>query len=166
MRCYLLIPAAEDPRQLLDPDLQQTAAWEGAQDGARCDKCHGSGRTGYECWSCRLTGTNSSCPACRGRVRWEAQCPLCRGSGEVDGKPRRGVRAFPTAEGLYHHLLVTEAGLVGTLVEVEAELEEDVDLYADQGALLVSPTSIERTRPVEPSAAETIRSLSERLAER
>ncbi len=161
MRCYLLIPVAEDPQQLLDPDLQLTAPWTGAEDGARCDKCRGSGRTGYECWSCRLTGTSSSCAACRGRVRWEAKCPVCRGTGEAAAEPRQGVSAFPTVEALYHHLLATEADPVGTLVEVEAEPADDLDFYADVGSLLVTPTAIESTRPVEPDSIQTLRSLSE-----
>src|SRR5437588_12657766 len=107
MRCYRLQPAAEDPQRLLDPDCQWTEPWGGSEDGARCDKCQGSGRSGFECWSCRLTGTDSSCPACHGRVRWESKCPVCRGTGEVDGKPRPGLSAFPAAEGLYHYLPAT-----------------------------------------------------------
>jgi hypothetical protein len=162
VRCYLLIPAAEDPQQLLDPDLQLTAQWAGSEDGAKCDKCRGSGRTAHQCWSCVLTGTNSSCPACHGRVRWEAKCPVCRGTGETDAKPRQGVSAFPTAEALYHHLLAVEAPLVGSLVEVEADGTDDIDFYADEGSLLVSPTAIESTRRLEPDSIQTIRSLAER----
>lgn len=162
MRCYLLIPPAEAPKQLLDPDLQLTAPWVGAEDGARCDRCKGSGQTGYECWSCQLTGTSPSCPACHGRVRWEAKCPVCRGTGQADAKPRQGVSAFPTAEALYRHLLRTEAPLVGTLVEIEADAADDVDFYADEGSLLVCPTAIESTRPLEPDSIQAIRSLAER----
>ena len=152
----------EDPRQLLQEERQWCAPWGGSGDGEPCDKCQGSGRTGYECWSCRLTGTNPSCPACHGRVRWEGKCPVCRGSGEVDGGARRGISAFPTAEGLYHYLLATEADLVGLLVELEAELAGDPDFDADHGALLVIPTEILSTRPVEPDAVPTIRALIER----
>ncbi len=162
MRCYVLQAPAEDPQTLLREDRQQTAPWAGGEDGTRCKKCRGSGRTGYECWSCLLTGTSSSCPACHGRVRWEGECPLCRGTGEVDGKPRHGVSAFPSVESLYHHLLATEADVVGMLVEMEAEPAEDVDFDADQGVLLVIPTAIERVRPVQPEALETIKGLAER----
>jgi hypothetical protein len=97
-------------------------------------------------------------------MRWEGECPVCRGRGEVDGKPRRGVSAFPTAEGLYHYLLKTEAELVGMLVELEADQADDVDFDADQGAILVIPTAVERMRPIEPDALDTIRALSERVA--
>jgi DnaJ-class molecular chaperone len=155
------MPAAEDPQQLLDPDVQLTAPWRASEDGERCDRCRGSGRAGYECWSCLITGTTSSCPACHGRLRWEGECPLCRGTGEADTKPRQGVSAFPTAEALYRHLLSTAGEVVGMLVEVEAEPAEDLDFYADQGALLVSPTAIVRTRPIEPDAIETIKGLAQ-----
>jgi hypothetical protein len=76
------------------------------------------------------------------------------------------VSVFPTAEGLYHYLLATEADLVGTLVELEAEPADDVDFDADQGAILVIPKSIERTRPIEPESVAAIRALSEQAAER
>jgi hypothetical protein len=162
VRCYLKIPVAEDPQQLLDPDLQLTAPWRGSEDGERCDKCRGRGRVGFECWSCLLTGTNHACPVCHGRGRFEGKCPVCRGTGETDAQPRQGVSAFPTAEALYHHLLATDAEGVGTLVEIEAEAADDVDFYADQGSLLVTPTAIERTRPMEPDSLQAIRSLTER----
>lgn len=162
MRCYRLEPAAEDPRRLLDPDRHWTQPWSGAEDGERCDKCRGSGRANYECWSCLLTGTNTSCPACHGRVRWEGKCPVCRGDGQVDGKPRRGLSAFPTAESLYRYLLASETDPVGTLVELEADLADDVDFDADQGVILVIPTSIEGTRLVERDSIASIRSMSER----
>lgn len=150
----------DDPKSLLLDEHQWCEPWGGSEDGSRCDKCRGSGRTGYECWSCMLTGRNSACPACRGKVRWEGKCPVCRGSGEVDGKPRRGVSVFPTVEGLYHYLLRTEAELVGLLVELEADPAEDPDFDADQGAILVIPTTIERVRPIEPEAVQSIRSLA------
>jgi DnaJ-class molecular chaperone len=160
VRCYLLMPVAEDPQQLLDPDLQLTAPWRSSEESERCDKCRGSGRTGYECWSCRLTGTDSSCPACRGRVRWEAECPLCRGTGKADTEPRAGVSAFPTAEALYRHRLTNQGEVAGMLVQLEAEPADDLDFYADQGSLLVIPTTVESTRPIEPEAIETIKRLA------
>jgi hypothetical protein len=162
VRCYRLESVADDPQRLLDPDHQWTQPWGGSEDGERCDKCGASGRTGYECWSCLLTGTNPSCPGCHGRVRWEGECPVCRGDGRVDGKPRRGLSAFPTAEALYHYLLAREADLVGNLVAFEADLSDDIDFDADEGAILVLPTSIESLRPVEPDSVATIRSMSER----
>jgi hypothetical protein len=166
VRCYRLHPASQDPRVLLDEEHQHTEPWGGAEDGARCDKCRGRGRTRFECWSCLLTGTNHSCPSCRGQVRFESKCPVCRGTGQVQGEPRRGLTAFPTAEALYHYLLAIEASLVGTLVELEAGLADDLDFSADQGAILVIPTAIENTRTVEPDALDTIRSLSETVSER
>lgn len=166
VRCYRIEPASLDPRVLLDEERQHTEPWGGSEDGARCDKCRGRGRTGFECWSCVLTGTNLSCPSCHGRVRYESKCPVCRGTGKVDGQPRQGLRAFPTAEALYHYLVAKEANLVGTLVELEAELADDVDFDADQGAILVRPSAIENTRPIEPDARDTIRSLSDSVADR
>jgi hypothetical protein len=157
---------SEDPEALLDEERQWTAPWSGSEDGEACDKCGGKGETRFECWSCLLTGTNPDCPACHGRVRWEGKCPVCRGTGEVDGKPRQGVSVFPTAEALYRYLVVREADLVGILVELEAEPADEVDFDADQGAILVIPTAIERTRQVEPDAIDTIRSLSEGVAKR
>jgi hypothetical protein len=63
--------------------------------------------------------------------------------GRVDGNPRHGVSVFATLEGLYHYMLVKEAGLDEcTIVELEAERAEDVDFDADQGAMLVIPTRI------------------------
>jgi hypothetical protein len=70
--------------------------------------------------------------------------------------------AFPTAEALYHYRLAREADVVGTLIELEADLSEDIDFDADEGVLLVIPTSVERTRQVEPDSVTTIRSISER----
>jgi DnaJ-class molecular chaperone len=162
VRCYLKLSAAEDPQRLLEAGLQLTPPWRGSEDGERCDKCRGRGRVGFECWSCLLTGANHACPVCHGRARWEGKCPVCRGTGKTDAQPRQGVRAFPTVEALYHHLLANDAAAVGMLVEIEAEPAEDVDFYADQGSLLVTPTAIERTRPMEPDSLHTIRSLTER----
>jgi DnaJ-class molecular chaperone len=161
VRCYSMQSAADDPQDLLKEEHQWCAPWGGSENGERCDKCRGNGRGGHECWSCLLTGTNPSCPACRGRVRWEAACPVCRGSGKVEGEPRRGVSVFPTAEALYHHLLTREVDPVGLLVEIEADPTDDPDFYADQGALLAIPTEIVRVRPIEPEAVQTIRSLTE-----
>ena len=166
VRCYRLQPASEDPRQLLNEEAQRTEPWGGSEDGERCDKCKGVGRTSYECWSCLLAGTDASCPACHGRVRWEGECPVCRGTGEVDGEPRHGVSAFPKAEGLYRYVMTTDADTVGTLVELEAELAEEVDFDADQGVILVIPTAIVHTRPMEPDAIDTIRALAEGNAQR
>ena len=77
------------------------------------------------------------------------------------GPAAAGRGAFPTAEGLYHYLLATEAELVGFLVELDAEPSGEVDFDADQGAVLVIPTAIQNVRPMQPEAIDTIRSLSE-----
>jgi hypothetical protein len=45
------------------------------------------------------------------------------------------------------------------LVMLEVEPADDIDFDADQGALLVIPTAVERVRPVEAEAIETIRAL-------
>ncbi len=166
MRCYRLHAPDEDPEALLVEERQWCEPWGGGEDGSRCDKCRGTGRTRFECWSCLITGANPACPVCRGRARFEAKCPVCRGTGKTEGQPRRGVSAFPTAEGLYHYLLATEAELVGMLVELEAEPADEIDFDADQGAMLVIPTAIVNIRPIEPEAIDTIRALAERPARR
>ena len=161
MRCYRIEPGSNDPARCLTEEAQWTEPWGGSNDGEPCDKCEGSGSTGYECWSCLLTGARPDCPVCAGQVRWEDRCPVCRGSGEIDGKPRRGVSVFPTAEALYHYLLSKGAELEDSVVvELEAEAADDVDFDADQGALLVIPTALISTSPADPSAADRVRQLS------
>jgi hypothetical protein len=166
VRCYRMQSPHEDPQTLLIEERQWCAPWGGGEDGSRCDKCEGTGRTAFECWSCLLTGPTPSCPVCRGQMRFESKCAVCRGTGEIDAKPRRGISAFPTVEGLYHYLLATEADPVGLLVELEAEPADDVDFDADQGAILVIPTAILSTRNIEPEAIDTIKAMAESPAER
>ena len=150
-------PAAEEPPRLLSEEGQWTEPWGSSDDGAPCDKCDGSRRAAYECWSCRLTGARDSCPVCSGRVSWEAECPVCRGSGRVDGSPRHGVSVFPTREGLYHYMLANDADLDGCLiVELEGARSKDVDFDADQGAVLIIPTRILGSAGVDRQLAERI----------
>jgi hypothetical protein len=151
-------PSDDEPADLLKDEAQWTQPWGGSEDGEPCDKCEGAGHAPHECWSCLLTGADSSCPVCAGKVRWEDECPVCRGSGEIDGSPRHGVSVFPTAEGLYHYMLSTEADLDECLVvEVEGEPSEDVDFDADQGALLILPTEICRCGGIDPELADRVR---------
>src|SRR5437588_5323906 len=136
-------PSSDDPSQLLTEAGQWTEPWGSSDDGAPCDKCRGAGQTRHECWSCRLAGARDSCPVCSGRVRWQAECPVCRGSGRVDGESRHGVSVFPTLEGLYHYMIVTEADFDDCVIlELDAEPADDVDFDADQGAMLVIPNAI------------------------
>ncbi len=151
-------PAADDPSLVLRDEGQWTEPWGSSEHGEGCDKCQGLGRTGYECWSCLLTGARDDCPVCRGKVRWEGDCPVCRGTGEVDGEPRHGVSVFPTLEGLYHYMLVKGAELDSCVVlELDADPAEDVDFDADQGAMLVIPTQLEGCAPADLELAERIR---------
>lgn len=146
-------PADEDPEQLLDPDRQVTEPW-GAHEHGPCDKCGGSGRTGYECSSCLAGGACADCPACQGRVRFEAVCPACLGDGIIDDTVRRGVAVLPSRAGLYRYLALTDAPRLDekVLVELEGRLCDELDLDADAGTLLVLP---ERIVAVEPLHAET-----------
>jgi hypothetical protein len=142
--------SSEDPGRLLTETGQWTEPWGASEDEERCDKCGGGGRANYECWSCLLTGADESCPVCHGAVRFPGECPVCRGSGKIDGERRNGVSVFPTLEGLYHYMLHKDADLDEcTIVELDAKPAADVDFDADQGAMLVIPTSIVRCGPVD-----------------
>jgi hypothetical protein len=104
-----------------------------------------------------LTARDESCPVCSGRVRWEDVCPVCRGDGTIDGKPRHGVSAFPTVEGLYHYMLANDADLAEcVIVEMDAQPAGDVDFDADQGAMLVIPHEIKRCVEVDRARFEQI----------
>jgi hypothetical protein len=152
-------PAGEDSRRLLTEAGQWTQPWGESEDGTSCEKCEGSGRTRFECWSCLLTAANERCPVCAGAVRWENECPVCRGSGEIDGQPRHGVSVFPTVEGLYHYMLDSGADLDDCVVlELDAKPSGDVDFDADQGAMLVIPREILSCEPVDPTLARDVRS--------
>ena len=75
---------------------------------------------------------------------------MCRGSGNVDGKPRRGVSVFPRVEGLCHYMEAKAVDLEDCLiVELEGEPSGEVDFDADQGAMLVIPSAIIACRRVE-----------------
>src|SRR5437764_6374117 len=159
MRCFRMNPRDDDPSRLLSDEGQWTEPWGSSEDGASCDKCGGSGRTRYECWSCILPGDRDECPVCSGAARWEDECPVCRGSGRVDGEPRHGVSVFPTVEGLYHYMLAKDADVDEcVIVELEAELAGDVDFDADQGAMLVIPRRILGCAGVDPELASRIES--------
>src|SRR5437868_376273 len=109
MRCYRMNPQGEDPQRLLGDEAQWTEPWGASEHNTHCEKCDGTGRAQYRCWSCLLTQADRSCPACGGKVGWEDVCPVCRGSGKVDGEPRHGVSVFPRREALYRYMLRTEA---------------------------------------------------------
>lgn len=157
-------PDSDDPSRLLTDEGQWTEPWGSSEDGAPCDKCDDSRRTQHLCWSCLLSGARPSCPVCSGRVRWVAECPVCRGSARVDSKPRHGVSVFPALEGLYHYMLVEEADLANcVIVELEAELAQDVDFDADQGAMLVIPSRILGCAGVDDRLVQSVRDRTEEL---
>ncbi|HEX8854203.1 MAG TPA: hypothetical protein VF752_01280, partial [Thermoleophilaceae bacterium] len=93
-RYYRIDPADRDPERLLDPEHQESEPWSGTVYG-RCDKCGGSGRTQFDCDSCR-SGPDADCPVCHGEVTYEDDCPACKGTGEIDDSSRDGVSVFPT----------------------------------------------------------------------
>jgi DnaJ-class molecular chaperone len=145
-------PEGADPGILLDPDNQVSEPWGEPEEGRTCDKCGGGGTTAYECFSCMEAGPDPGCPACQGRVRFEATCPACEGTGEIHRARRHGVAVFPSREGLYRYLAwKSDAGVEGkVVVELAGKLSEDRDLDADLGALLVIPeevVSVERLAP-------------------
>jgi DnaJ-class molecular chaperone len=143
-------PGDRDPQSLLDPAEHRCEPWGGSDDGSPCDKCGGSGETGFRCESCLATEADPDCPACGGRVEWTDRCPVCLGDGIIDGAPRHGVSVFPRLEGLLRYMTRRGSRLGhDVVVEVEGELTADVDFDADEGALLVAPTRIVRTLPAE-----------------
>jgi len=151
-------PAARDPGELLDPGRQVSQPW-GSPDHGRCDKCGGSGATLYECLSCVQAGPDSGCPACQGRVRFEQTCPTCQGSGEIHRTERHGVAVFPSREGLYRYLAGKDADVDGkVVVELEGPLSDDLDLDADEGALLIHPQRLVAVEPLDPELVHAIRS--------
>lgn len=153
-------PAGDDPGELLDPDQQVTEPW-GSPDHGRCDKCGGSGTTAYECLSCMEAGADLECPACQGRIRFEQTCPTCEGTGEIHRTERHGIAVFPTREGLYRYLAVKGAEVEGrVVVELDGPFSDDLDLDADEGALLVHP---QRLVGVEPLDAEVVRAIRRRI---
>jgi hypothetical protein len=156
-RCH---SAGGDHGELLDPDKQVTEPW-GSPDHGRCDKCGGSGAARYECFSCLEGGSAPDCPVCQGRVRFEQTCPACQGSGEIHQTQRHGTAVFPSREGLYRYLAVKEADVEDSVVvELEGPVSEDLDLDADEGALLIHPR---RIVGIEPLDADLVRSIRARV---
>ena len=157
-RSYFHSCAADaDPEQLLDPAKQFTEPW-GSHDHGPCDKCGGRGGARYECRCCLQTGARPDCPACQGRVRFEATCPTCEGSGEIDRTRRHGIAVFPTREGLYRYLAEKGAEAEGKMVvELRGRLSEERDLDADTGALLLLPERVVATQPLDPQLVEALR---------
>jgi hypothetical protein len=153
--------AGRDPAELLAPENHHSTPW-GSPDRGACDKCRGTGRTHYECLSCIEEGSTNGCPACHGRIRWEDVCPACEGAGMISRTMRPGVSVFPSLRGLYRYLVERDADLDGSLfVELTGDPSGERDLDADEGALLVIPTEIVATHPVEPGYVEALR---ERIA--
>jgi hypothetical protein len=151
-------PHDEDPQDLLDPENQLSTPW-GTADHGPCDKCNGECVIKYECLSCIAEGADSSCPACSGRVTFEARCPTCEGDGMIDRTRRRGVSAFPTEAGLYLYLAEERADLSDDrLLVMEGELTGDLDLDAERGAVLIAPTAILGSRDFDPSRLARARS--------
>lgn len=157
-RCH---SAGEDHGELLDPEQQVTEPW-GSPDHGRCDKCGGSGTTVYECFSCVEGGSDPDCPVCQGRVRLEQTCPACQGAGEIHQTQRHGIAVFPSRKGLYRYLAVKDADVEDSVVvELEGPVSDDLDLDADEGALLIHPR---RIVGVEPLDAEVVLSIRARAA--
>ena len=78
--------------------------------------------------------------------------------GEIARTRRHGIAVFPTREGLYRYLVERGAELEGkAVVEIAGRRSEDLDLDADQGALLVFPERIVEARPLDPEIAEAVR---------
>ena len=116
----------------------------------RCDKCEGEGETWHDCASCEENGPDESCPSCGGERRYRDECPACEGSGYITDAQRRGVSVFPDEEGLYRYMVDRGADFGDCIViELEGHESEDEDFDADEGALLVIPTAIVDTRPVD-----------------
>src|SRR3954465_2575449 len=82
MAYFRSFPAGEDPHRLLRPEEHVSTPW-GASDHGPCDKCEQRGTVIFRCRSCMETGPRSDCPACHGRVEFEAVCPTCGGSSEI-----------------------------------------------------------------------------------
>jgi len=142
-------PADEDPAQLLDPQNQWSTPW-GESDHGPCDKCGGDGTARYRCCSCLERGPEPNCPACHGRVEFTDTCPTCDGDATINRTRRPGVSVFPSIEGLYRYLAEqADAEPPDRILELEGELTDDRDLDADTGALLVRPTRIVATHPVD-----------------
>jgi hypothetical protein len=159
VRCFRQGRLHEDPAELLQSENQYSTPWGGPDHGG-CDKCRGSGETGYTCLSCVEDGRDSGCPACGGRVEFRGVCPACEGEGEITRTKRKGVSVFRSPGGLYRYLAERDVELDGSnLVELEAELSGDRDLDADCGALLVRPTKVVRVHPFD---AERVARLQER----
>jgi hypothetical protein len=142
---FRLHPRGDDPRRLLDPEHQRSEPWGGTIYG-HCTKCDGNGRTLHECESCQVRA-DPSCPACRGRKRYEADCPACSGTGEIDDSERHGISVFPDKEGLYRYMRKRGAEIDDAcLVELEGEPSPDEDFDADEGAMLIIPHAIVAVR--------------------
>src|SRR3954454_13342382 len=147
-RYFRLHPENQDPQVLMEPENQVSRPWGGADHGP-CDKCGGTGRTMFECASCSQRA-DPGCRHCGGEVEFEGECPTCKGTGEITDSQRRGVSVFPSADGLYRYMLRRDSDMSGSvLVELEGTESDDVDFDADEGALLVYPTRIVRTCPVD-----------------
>jgi hypothetical protein len=156
-------PEGEDPGALLDPANHVSEPWGDPEHGT-CDKCGGRGSALHECFSCMEAGTDSDCPACQGRVRFEQTCPTCLGTGEIHRTRRQGVAVFPSREGLYRYLAWKDDAEVDgqVVIELAGKLSDDCDLDADHGALLVFP---ERLVSVEPLDARRIDAIRTRVGE-
>jgi hypothetical protein len=154
---FCLQPENDEPRRLLDPERQRSEPWEGTGYG-RCEKCGGEGQTVHECESCIQGRPQPDCPACAGKVRYRADCPACQGSGRVDDSERDGVSVFPDEDGLYRYMLRHDADLAGAkLVVLSGEPSGDDDFDADEGAVLVRPSSIVDTRAPDRRRIEELR---------
>lgn len=137
----------DDPDKLLDPNGQLSTPWGEPKHGP-CEKCGGTGRVEWRCRSCLAAGALHTCACCRGRISFVDRCPTCEGTGEVTRTTRDGVSVFPTLKGRYLYLAERGGTADGqVIVELDGALSDDVDLDADEGALLVKPERIVSVRP-------------------
>lgn len=159
---FRLQPEDEDPRALLEPENQKTEPWGAPEEGSPCDKCRGSGRTLYRCESCRKASPDRGCEFCHGRYEFDDVCPACKGTGKIADTERDGVSVFPAADALYRYMLRRDADVDGcTLLELEGDETGDIDFDADEGVMLIRPTRIVRSEPID---EERMRALEREIA--
>lgn len=127
------------PEDLLLPENQVSRVWIGAVY-RKCDACSGMGTD----WSDEIEDTVS--------------CDHCGGAGEIQIEQQSGVSACRSLDDLREYFADRGAYIDGDTVVVEMEGDEaddeDVDVDAAEGAVLIRPTRIVRTLPVTALAPE------------
>ncbi len=138
---YYRIQAADrDPAELLDP-ASQSVVWTGVGTvTTACGDCNGTGRgEAYE------DSVSYDAPA----------CDACHGTGQVDDSVRAGVSCCRTLRDLYAYFRGRDADLDSqVVVELEAAEADSEDWDASHGAVLVHPTAILDTWPLDPAEVQ------------